>query len=79
VQKWEDNIKMDIKWIVLGHEPDWTVSGYGQWWALVNTVMNPSGFIKGRTFHDKLNDHQLLKKTLLHEDDWVLKLYVHSE
>jgi len=33
-----------------------------QWWAVVNTVNEPSGSIKGEEFLDWLSDCQLLKK-----------------
>jgi hypothetical protein len=36
----------------------------GQWRALVNTVMNPSGSVKGGKFLGQLSDCHLLKRDL---------------
>jgi hypothetical protein len=38
--KWEDNIKMDIRENLSMCGSDWSESGWDQWWAVVNTVMN---------------------------------------
>jgi hypothetical protein len=44
-----------VDWIKLAQDRD-------QWWALVNTVMNFGGIIRGGEFLDKLNDSQVSKR-----------------
>jgi hypothetical protein len=44
-----------VDWMHLANDKD-------QWRALVNTVMNFSGYIKCSKFLDYLTDYQLLKK-----------------
>jgi hypothetical protein len=45
-----------MKWTDLAQDKD-------QWWALVNTVMNPLGSIIGEEFLGQLSDYHLLKNS----------------
>jgi len=59
MQRWEDNIKLDLKGICCDDAELIQLAGdRGQWCASVNTLM--------RIFLNQLTNNQLLKKTLYH-------------
>jgi hypothetical protein len=61
-RRWEDNIKLDIREIVI-YEANWIQLAQDrvQWRAFVNTVMNLRVPYESGTFSDKLSDNQLFK------------------
>jgi hypothetical protein len=62
-RRWEDNIKMDLREIVIDGEKWFDLAqDRVQWRALVNTVMNLRVHKESRIFFDKLNDYQLSKE-----------------
>jgi hypothetical protein len=52
--RWKDTIKIDLKEIGWGGGVDWIrlAQGRDKWLALVNTVVEPTGFIKSGKFLD---------------------------
>ena len=66
-RRWEDNNKLDLQEVRCG-DMDWIdlAQGRDRWRAVVNALIELSGFIKCGEFLDQLRTLQLLKKDLLH-------------
>jgi hypothetical protein len=59
---WEDNIKTDLREIILESSLDWTGSGYGTVAVYCTHGNEFSGYIKHEELLLKLGRYQLLKK-----------------